>query len=187
MTETLKYAEVRNAYKESGYREKNQCFAMELSPPVDCCKNLRFQIARLSAADTLQQNWPRIIHRELEEVTSQSLVASGNFRMSDLSKSDDEELLALDPDQVADFIACGGKDAVDSIFRALQYKPAHRETFRVIAKIATELINSSDPDSDALQHTSFIQRAQRLDEYGQTDAALDLIYDSIDEISRHDF
>jgi hypothetical protein len=52
------------------------------------------------------------------------------------------------------------------------------------AKVEVIVVLQDSPFAEKETHESFLFRAQRLDQRGRTEAALDLIYDSIDESMR---
>jgi len=94
-----------------------------------------------------------------------------------------------DFDVIVEFIETNGRESVISIFRGLKNRPHSAEVLRTFTKqFADEIHRESSPgkvSSRVTQCEPFVRRAQRLDEHGRTDAALDLIYDSIDQMLRN--
>jgi len=68
---------------------------------------------------------------------------------------------------------------------SLLYSKALRESTKHLAEESHRQTVTCEVSSRGTECESFVRRSQRLDEQGRTDAALDLIYDSIDERLRN--
>jgi len=189
MPKTLDFAETRDAYSQGTTIQKTRVVPVGQTDAVNIGKDIHLQVARLSSAAAFQQNWPRIILHEVE-MAAKLAGSTHESQASGWSEPESVEELAVNPDQVVAFITSGGKKAVVSILRALRNKAAHGEAIRMMTEAIAEVIRSDPPfqssfaEGENTQRESFIQRAVRLDDQGRTDAALDLIYDSIDEMMR---
>ena len=88
--------------------------------------------------------------------------------------------------------SAGGQKSVVRFWKRLKKKRLSEEALQAIFEAFGEVTESERLTSDfekqaTSAHTeSFILRAQRLDNHERTDAALDLIYDSIDDLMRNE-
>lgn len=85
--------------------------------------------------------------------------------------------------------SAGGQRAVVQFWRRLEKKQLSHEAIRAVVEAFEEAIEP-EPAQQATsvaskRANSFVNRAQRLESHGQIDAALDMIYDSVDELMRN--
>lgn len=205
MPDLLDYAQIAPIEERIG-RTKHK----EQVPALDDQKGLYLHSVRLTSANSLQDNWNRVFRHdedmatadvdslrhvgtELEqfyvavaasfhdyvEASRRTLLREMRDVSRHLSNVPTIDTPPVDPDRVVDFIESGGRRAVFQVLRELRKRGATAERALVEA-----LADAMQTDSAALDHhtETFIDRARRLDEQGQADAALDLLYDSIDEL-----
>ena len=90
--------------------------------------------------------------------------------------------------------SAGGQKSVVKFWKRLKKKHLSEEALHAIREAFGEVITAEserltsdfEKQSTSARTESFILRAQRLDNHGRTDAALDLIYDSIDDLMRNE-
>lgn len=99
----------------------------------------------------------------------------------------------FDPDQVAEFFSKGGKNVVVKFWRQLKRKQipndslqALLEAFNEVSSSAQEEHSPGQPEAEPALATpeEFVLRASRLERAGHRNAAMDLLYDRIDELMR---
>lgn len=97
--------------------------------------------------------------------------------------------LYIDPDEIAQFVSAHGRVPVVQFWEKLQSRISD-QALQAVARTLEEVIPGSidvtkaghSKEAVKCRKDTFLLRAQKLDEHGQTDAALDLIYDQVDEL-----
>lgn len=140
-------------------------------PSVENEKDLYLHVVHMSSARNVQENWTRIVRHAIE-----SLSESLQDELAIISTSEDETNASI------------ASDARKAVVRALRDLHTKKSSWKVFAEAATRLMEvasrrDAESPGDALRE-SFVHRALRLEQRGQIDAALDLLYDGFDELFR---
>ncbi|MCH7989825.1 MAG: hypothetical protein IID46_11845 [Planctomycetes bacterium] len=193
MPDTFDFAGTRNAYLQDSRESRNRQRSLAMDHPVPTVsgKDIYLEIARLCSGNIVQHNWSRImLHGVSESLAPESEAARFGLIVDwpETQRTNEVEDLS-DFDAIVEFIETKGRESVIGIFRGLRDRPHFAEALRTFTKQFADEIHREytldEVPSRMSQCESFVRRAQRLDEQGRTDAALDLIYDSIDEMLRN--
>ncbi|MEX1231932.1 MAG: hypothetical protein WEB58_16925 [Planctomycetaceae bacterium] len=171
-------------YPESQFVDEFSCFIehrggkRRIPSAVDGKGLLRLGM-QLSSGDSCQGNLNRAVLRESQTVANLPFHGCGHLtNRSQIGRQ-------IDFDQVVEFIRLGGRPAVKSLLRAIspEARTNNRAMIDALGKLlggAMDNVVMNDRGSFPALVESFLDRAERLDAQGQTEAALDLVYDSID-------
>ncbi|MDZ4818677.1 MAG: hypothetical protein SGJ20_06865 [Planctomycetota bacterium] len=155
-------------------------------------KELYLEALRLSSPRSLQANWPRIVRHNVEATEN---LARFSFDFDPSNVLLDAEGLSNNVDRqelnrMVALVLSQGQGGVVAVFRALSKLAVHEEALRAITDAISHSMEGvvqtrEETNTTTPRMESFLQRAKRLDLQGQTDSALDLLYDAIDEMMRN--
>ena len=141
-------------------------------------RNLHLQVVRLCTRDQIQLNWARVVLEVIRTTCENTGHAGENWHKSFHSG----EVHAMVDESAPKISRVGDYVHVGHLERAFRGAALPENALRTVLETVRSLVGvASDPPSNASSCTSFIDRARRLDKLGHTDAALDLLYDAIDE------
>jgi hypothetical protein len=167
------------------YKPETNSLPIDDYPSADNGKAIYRQITDASSSQAIQENLSRIVQRDIKNVTSKSRGHS----LAD-PKPDQTKTTIIVLEELVDFITTGGSKAVEELFELLQRGTDNKEILHAFERAFTAARRTSlhftagGKDSQKERTESFIERARRLDEMGNTDAALDLLYDAVDDLMR---
>lgn len=152
-------------------------------------KELFRAISRMSSVDTVQNGWPRIVlHDVWTSIEPEEVIPLSGILIRTLLNQSTEKRTPVSFDSIVNWIVSDGRKSVFEFVRALRKSEHSREVILVISRgLAKEIGQANEQHRISVRGKtteSFLDRAQRLDKHGRVDAALDLIYDSVDEMMR---
>ena len=157
----------------------------EEHPSTDYSKNLYRESIRFTSSSYLQQNWLRIVRSQIDDIEKHLVITK---ILANRAAHPQPPQAQVDPDLIATFVTAGGRDSVIKLWAKVSDKfsveamqkisDAIRET------IATEFANTSPVTIDESDPSEFVVRANRLDTSGYRNAAMDLLYERIDQVMR---
>jgi hypothetical protein len=178
---------------------------MNLIPTPSDEKALWRDMHRLSSPQAVQVNWPRIVIHEMAATQVKTtpgativlhypseelpyvhpklvVTVPTSVDPTDPHRSEGSGIVVLTSDD--------RRKLVVRVHRRLKEKAVPKETRAVVRDVIRSAMEYSRSTATSARSTAssqrdLVARARRLDEKGQTDAALDLVYDAIDEKLRN--
>lgn len=160
--------------------------APERNIAADNEKELYRQSVYLSSSEQMQKNWSRVVLRNVKLVTSHAdRDACLDWHASEGETSyDDDQLRAIASVAATLSNHVLGEQAFLTVLRALKRWAPSRAQYQTIVATFVRATGGTSFDSffEDTERESLMRRVKHLDDQGQTDAALDLLYDSVDEL-----
>lgn len=180
--ETDSYNPIERSYRsEYRFEDSNR---MKLSS----AKESYLQIAMMTSSGAFSKNWsstlqcPPLVRNRLDEYDRLKQAAGGQS---------EGEFADVDFAEIADLVSASGEERVRQLILTLLSGSECTDALRKyltksIHEVFARLVGSEgQAQSFSGEAEGFLKRAIRLDGKGHVDAALDLIYDSIDEMLLH--
>jgi hypothetical protein len=159
------------------------------TPIIDMknAKDLRRLMAEASSTDAVQPNLSRMILHDLDHIRPKDKSrAMEGWKHTELTASVYAPNMPSPADVVA-FINQGGEKAVIRIYRTLRDLSAHNALSDVVSAL-TQAMRCGESLEGETKHAAqsfidgFLDPILRLEAKGNTDSALDLLYDKVDEL-----
>ncbi len=171
MPDLLEYPGELKSLRDDSLRQPLRGTANDPFPSVNNEKDIYLHVIQLSSSRNVQENWPRIVRHATHSISESLCLDLAELEAN--CHEDEAVVISL----VQKFVA-----------RAIRSSRKSKSSWEIICDAAARLTESAsrfEPRKDeGAPRESFLDRALRLDQRGQVDAALDLLYDSFDGLFR---